>query len=213
MNKNKNAIEITSHCSRCGICCQKNSPSLHLDDLEKLQSGAIPKNQLITYRKGEWVYDNIIDQYIRLEQDMIKPIENTTNGFCTFYLPDQQSCLIYENRPLECQLQACYDPEPLKQRYETDRLQRRDIFPSNSAIWEFIEYHESKCSLSIFQHIVPFSDHHLSEKDISLFKEMIRFDYHFRFTLHKRIGLQNTEMNFILGRSVENLLKQLRVII
>ncbi|MBF0452364.1 MAG: YkgJ family cysteine cluster protein [Candidatus Magnetomorum sp.] len=209
-NLNRRIIN-SSPCRRCGTCCKKNSPSLHGIDSELIQSGAIPRNQLITYRKGEWINDNVAGQFIRLEQDIIKPIENKKDGYCTFYIVEDRSCGIYAHRPVECQTQNCYDPEPFIQMYAKNRLTRRDIFPSNSAYYEMIEYHESRCPLSELENIRPFSNMIVSEQAISTFKEMIRFEFHFRYTLHKRTGLQSSEMNFLLGRSVETILNHMQV--
>ena len=207
----KNSTINTAQCRRCGLCCQKNSPSLHLADLNEIQAGNIPKDHLITYRKGEWVNDNVAGQLIQLKQDMIKPIENNINGFCIFYIPNNQSCRIYDSRFLECKLQDCYNPDALKKVYSRDRLTRRDIFSLTSAAYEFIEYHESKCPLDELENLSPSSNHQLSEQQKSYFREIIRFEYHFRYTLHERTGLNTKEMNFLLGRPLETILKQMSI--
>jgi Fe-S-cluster containining protein len=188
-------------CNRCGTCCQKNSPALHLQDLNLIIDGHIAKNQLITYRKGEWIRDNVADTLIKLDQEIIKPVMKNA---CIFYLPENHSCAIYNNRPLECRIQLCSDPEPLKKMYQNNRLIRNDIFSAESPLLELIEYHEKNCPLNN----LPKSSKEIT-KDIQIeFKKLIQFEYHFRYTLFQQTGLQQSDMNFLLGRPIETLLQQ-----
>ncbi|KPA12902.1 protein belonging to Uncharacterized protein family UPF0153 [Candidatus Magnetomorum sp. HK-1] len=201
-----------NQCRRCGTCCQKNSPALHLADLELIKSGKIGRNHLITYRKGEWVNDNVAGTFIRLEQDLIKLVEKSDTS-CSFYQNKDQSCGIYDSRLEECKIQQCYDPEPFKKFYTKDRLTRSDIYPENSAFYELIKYHEKECPLDNLKYCDPHSKKTLPESIKHDFRESIRFEYHYRYTLFQRTGLQSTEMNFLLGRPLEMILKQMQVTI
>jgi len=204
-------IEIKKDsCSRCGTCCKKNSPSLHLKDLEIIKKGRIERSQLITYRKGELVYDNVADTFIILEQDLVK-LSEKADGSCYFYRNKEKLCGIYDSRPEECKIQLCTDPEPFKKIYKKDRITRRDIFPNNSAFYELIEYHEKECPLDNLKNFVPNSEKKLSKDNKNQLKECIRFEYHYRYTLFQRTGLQVAEMNFLLGRPLELILKQMKV--
>jgi len=188
-------------CSRCGTCCEKNSPALHQHDLSLITDGHIAKNQLITYRKGEWIYDNVADTLIKLDQEIIKPVMKNT---CIFYLPEKQSCKIYKNRPIECQIQLCSDPEPLKNVYQKKRLTRTDILSADSPLLELIEYHESNCSLKD----IPQSSKNITKGLKDQWQQMIQFEYHFRYTLFQQTGMQQADMTFLLGRPIELLLRQ-----
>jgi len=191
-------------CHRCGTCCQKNSPALHLEDLPLITDGHIAKNQLITYRKGEWIYDNVANTFIKLDQELIKPV---MKNYCIFYLHEDHSCAIYNNRPLECQIQLCSDPLPLKDMYQKNRLARQNILSSESPLLELIEYHEKNCTLSD----LPKSSKDLTNSIKLKLKSMIQFEYHFRFTLYQQTGLQQSDMIFLLGRPIEKLLQQARI--
>ncbi|ETR72512.1 MAG: hypothetical protein OMM_07475, partial [Candidatus Magnetoglobus multicellularis str. Araruama] len=157
-----------------------------------------------TYRKGEWLYDNVSDTHIKLTQDIIKPI---THLNCIFYQKELHSCAIYDYRPQECQIQLCTDPEPLKKMYKHNRLSRSDIYAHSNPLYELILFHENKCCLDD----LPQSSSDLTEKLHARFQEMIQFEYHFRFTLYQKTGMQANDMNFLLGRPVDQLLKQLGI--
>jgi len=188
-------------CNRCGTCCKKNSPALHLQDLSLITDRHIAKNQLITYRKGEWIYDNVAGTLIKLNQEILKPVMKNA---CIFYQPDNYSCAIYNNRPIECRILLCTDPEPLTKMYQNNRLSRNDIFAAESPLLELIEYHESNCPLNE----LPQSSKGLTKKIQEKLKKMIQFEYHFRYTLFKQTGMQQSDMNFLLGRPIEMLLRQ-----
>jgi len=191
-------------CQKCGTCCQKNSPALHLQDLPLITSGHIAKNQLITYRKGEWMYDNVAETLIQLDQEIIKP---AMKKYCIFYRHETRSCIIYNNRPLECQVQLCSDPAPLTKMYQKDRLTRQNILSPESPLLELIEYHEKNCSLRD----LPQSSKGLTNSIKKELKKMIQFEYHFRYTLYQQTGLQQSDMFFLLGRPIEFILKQSRL--
>jgi Fe-S-cluster containining protein len=191
-------------CQRCGKCCQENSPALHLQDLPLIKNGHIARNQLITYRKGEWIYDNVAGILIKLDHEIIKPAMKRN---CIFYLPDTCECAIYINRPLECRTQLCTDPAPFKKMYQNNRLSRKDIITANSPLLELIEYHESNCSLND----LPQSLKKVTATQQEKLNDMIQFEYHFRYTLFQQTGMQQSDMNFLLGRPVEKLLQQSEV--
>jgi Fe-S-cluster containining protein len=188
-------------CHRCGTCCQKNSPALHLQDLYLITDRHVAKNQLITYRKGEWVNDNVTSTLIKLDQEIIKPV---MNDHCIFYLPENHACAIYNNRPIECQIQLCSDPEPFKRMYNNNRLTRNDVFSPDSPLLELIEYHERHCPLTD----LPQSSDKLTKTIQDQLKQMIQFEYHFRYTLYQQTGMQQSDMFFLLGRPIETLLRQ-----
>jgi Fe-S-cluster containining protein len=188
-------------CHRCGTCCQKSSPALHLQDLPLILERHIAKNQLITYRKGEWVNDNVAGTLIQLDQEIVKPVMKKC---CIFYLPENHACTIYNNRPLECQVQLCSDPEPLKNIYLHNRLTRKDIFSADSPLIELIEYHEQNCSLAD----LPQSSKDLTKALKEKLVQTIKFEYHLRYTLYQQTGMQKSDMNFLLGRPIEMLMRQ-----
>jgi len=196
-----------SGCRRCGTCCKDNSPALHLIDLPLIKDQHILKNQLITYRKGEWLKNNVEDTFVCIEQDIVKPIAKQ-NG-CIFFDVEASACQIYENRPIECRLQICDAPELLQEMYEKDRITRRDIISKESPFTELICYHEEKCSLNFLENISPKSTYTLSEKTRVKILSMIQFEYHFRSTLYERVGLQTSDMDFLFGRSVEIITRQM----
>jgi Fe-S-cluster containining protein len=103
------------YCVRCGECCLHGSPSLHVEDLALIDNGILSPCDLYTVRKGERVKLTLEGQVGVAEQEVIKIKEKSKNGQCIFYREQSRECAIYEHRPLQCQLQACWDPEPLKQ--------------------------------------------------------------------------------------------------
>lgn len=67
-------------CRRCGTCCEKGGPSLHLADKPLVVDGQIPARCLFTLRKGERVRDNVAGTLVPLEREIVKIRGGTAAG-------------------------------------------------------------------------------------------------------------------------------------
>ena len=114
-------------CIRCGTCCQKGGPSLHLEDRALIEDGLIPAKYLFTIREGEPAYDNIKACIQLTETDIIKIKSRKNSQACIFFNPAAAECGIYENRPAECRALNCWDIADILNMYAKNRLSRKDL--------------------------------------------------------------------------------------
>ncbi len=137
--------QYKSECKRCGTCCIKGGPSLHLEDKGLLTSGHIKIEQLITIRRGEMAYLPLHDEPEPTTKELVKIGGKGKDWECTFLKRDEMLCTIYEHRPLECRLLECRDTSALESIAGQNSLTRADIIASDNPINEFIQFHEVNC--------------------------------------------------------------------
>ena len=133
-------------CRRCGTCCQKGGPGLHLEDRSLVESGRIPAGCLFTIRRGELARDNVKETLVPLTEEIIKIKGHAGSWACLFYDSNNRGCGIYTHRPLECRALNCRDTRRIEQVYQTTRMTRRDLLSGVDGPWDLIEDHEQRCS-------------------------------------------------------------------
>ena len=141
-------------CIRCGTCCKKGGPSLHLEDKKILLAGHIERESLITIRKGELAFSPISGRPEPIEKELIKISGKGKGWVCCFYDEKESSCTIYAHRPLECRLLKCWDTAQLLSVIGKDTLARVDILSEDDPIMRFIETHEQECSVRIAEDLI-----------------------------------------------------------
>jgi len=142
---NEDVDQTQSECKRCGTCCIKGGPSLHLEDKDLLTDGHIKLEHLVTIRKGEMAHFPLREEPEPITQEMIKVGGKGKDWECGFWDPDTKLCTIYEHRPLECRLLECWDTSELENVVGKNYLTRADIIAPDDSINEFIQFHELKC--------------------------------------------------------------------
>ena len=189
-------------CRRCGTCCLSGPPALHGADMELYSTAQVTKGHLVTFRRGEWVHDNVQDKVLCLDQEMIRIGSLPGSRTCIFYDHGQRACKIYDNRPLECRTFACWDPGGLRQIYAQDRIQRLDLIPARSALGQIIAEHEGMCSwpqaLQLLGPVKKNPDGVQAEE----LNRILKADHEVRRGLRERAGATEAELNFILGRDM-----------
>lgn len=127
-------------CRRCGTCCRKGGPALHLSDAELLEH--FPMSSLVCLRRGEPAFDPRNNGLGPLENELLK-IRGRDGGWaCMFYEEESAACGVYMNRPLECRSLSCADTEDIFSAMDTPTLTRKHVVPAGSALWACIEEHE-----------------------------------------------------------------------
>lgn len=196
------------NCKQCGTCCRKGGPALHRQDLELLRkSDGIDLNDLVTLRKGELAYDQPAGAVLPLEEEIIKVKGIDGEWTCTFFAPESNVCRIYQNRPLECQVLFCSDPEPLLEIYTKDRVKRADILPEGHPLIELISEHDAKCPMErvaeICSAIVEAEKpkDNLDEIRAELI-EMVSYDKNIRDLVAEKTGMPESAMEFFFGRTL-----------
>ncbi len=183
-------------CKRCGTCCRKGGPALHKQDLAILQQGAILPHQLVTFRKGEPAFDPGRSELISLPSDLIKIRGAGGIGCCIFFLPQENACSIYQDRPLECRMLKCWDTADIEALFLKDLLSRKDLFGGSDTIMELIAAHESAFPVDALLGL---------EKEA--LETAVREELRFRQKVMEGYGIQAETLDLILGRSIKSILE------
>ncbi len=202
-------------CARCGTCCEKGGPGLHLADRGLIESGAIPLRDLYTLREGELALDNVRGGLSPLAGDVIRIRERPGSSACFHHDPAAGGCRIYGSRPAECRALACWDTRRITALYDRDRLSRRDLLAGVSDLWELVAEHQRQCdprrAVALVaalgaggQSPAPASEPAPERRELS---EMIAYDGHLRQLAAERGRAPADAMDFLFGRPLEDALR------
>jgi len=194
-------------CQRCGECCIRGGPAIHEADAALILNGSIPLNQLYTIRPGERAYDNVNGGLFQVTTDIIKIISREGSQACVFYDDANNACRIYEKRPMECRLQACWDNAALQQAYTGDRLSRKEILVNSQWLRELIDAHEERCH---FEFIYPLVESR-EAGDMSAaaeLTEIVNYDAYFRDIAVSKGQVPADLLDFLLGRPLAEILQK-----
>ena len=204
--------EATSNpCLRCGTCCEKGGPSLHLADRSLVDDGQIPARCLITLRRGELVRDNVKGTLAPLSEEIIKIKGLAGRWTCRFYDQASRGCRIYDHRPLECRALNCQDTRRIEEIYQATRLTRKDLLSDMNGLWELIEDHEQRCSYAGLRARVEAGTHEgrLIQEEAIL--EILRLDVHVRQLAVEKGQLDSRMLDFIFGRPLADTIQQFAI--
>jgi len=209
MDKNTNFETDQTHCRRCGTCCCKGGPGLHLEDQKLVDSGKILLKDLMTFRQGEPVYDNVTGNIAPAVTDIIKIKSTNQNGSdCVYYAADRKGCCIYDDRPSECIALQCWDTRGIEGMYKSRRLTRRHLLANVEGLWDLVTHHQERCD---YGHVAELADRirqqrraEDAEKELL---ELIRLDQHLRELTLERVKLDPGMLEFLFGRSLSFTIK------
>lgn len=202
------AAEQTS-CNRCGNCCEKGGPALHLQDLELIRSGTIPISSLITVRKGELVHNPVTGKVQPASVEVVKLVGTGRTWNCCYY-DSQAGCTIYNNRPHACKLLKCWDNEALLAVVEKDTLDRLAILETDHPMVPIIQEHEGVCPCIGIGEVYD-KRGNLLEKQKQEIGRLVREDLRFRQRIIRDFDLKLSEELFFFGRPFFQLLQPLGV--
>ncbi len=120
-------------CTRCGQCCRKGGPLLHLEDLHLIEQENVLYSQLVALRTGELIHDPVLGKLQPLEQEVIKISGNNSSKYpwhCVLHKGD--GCALHPLRPLQCKILFCQDSSAVQNMYTKDRAMRKHIFKAFS---------------------------------------------------------------------------------
>lgn len=192
-------------CKRCGTCCKKGGPSFHLEDKFLIEKGSIPIKDLYTIRAGELALDNVQGELISVSTDIIKIKGKGDNWTCMYFDNTQNSCTIYENRPVECRVLNCQDTNAITKIYAKNRLIRKDLIGNVTGLWELIDDHQKKCCHKKLKEITDELKKTPDEKNKYLLMEMIKYDIHLREVVVEKTGVTSLMLDFLFGRQLSHL--------
>lgn len=199
------AREILPTCVRCGECCRKSSPTLHTEDLELLR-GAIPWNQVFTLRRGEPVRSPFEDKLIFLVEERIKIREKDGTGECVFFNGEADQCLIYDNRPIQCRAQSCWDETPARDLAKMPYLNRGDVFSEVELLLKLVAEHDRRCAFAELDKAFK----QLEETKGGSVEEVLQvlaFEDHYRRFFSEKLNIPQDTLDLVFGRSFGELVR------
>jgi Fe-S-cluster containining protein len=195
---NKESSNRRTSCIRCGECCLKASPTLHLEDIPLVRNGHIDKSNLYTIRVGELVLDNINDTLMETPHEMIKLRARKEGRGCSYYDEVTKLCSNHAYRPIQCKALACWDVSKFLQVHRRPKAVRKDII-TDTVLRGLIDRHEEKCSYKAVKQWVKRIE---SEGDSAIYKfmDLLKFDCSLRPFVSEKLGVESYQMDFVFGR-------------
>jgi len=191
-------------CIRCGECCRHSTPSLQREDIPLLLEGHIRKKDLFTVRRGETLWDNVLEEVHPAAEEIVKVRD--IDGGCAFYDDTQKACLIYEHRPSQCVALECWDSSKFMAVYATPKLSRDD-FVKEGVLRVLIREHDKRCAYEKLASLVQQIESK-GEAAVEQVVEVLKFDYHLRPFVCKKMGIDPDETDFFFGRPLLDTISQ-----
>lgn len=200
------ALKKKPQCRRCGTCCRKGGPSLHIEDKELVDKGKIALKNIFTIRKGEPVNDNIRGIIHTAQSDIIKIKGKNGSWECTFF--DNNNCKIYKHRPIECRALKCWDTREIKRIYLKGHLTRKDLVAEVKGLWDLVLEHNQRCSYEKIRIAADYAkkstDKTESDEEIL---DIIKYDSSIRSLVKERGKLDPEILDFLFGRPILKTIK------
>ncbi len=197
--------QIFSKCQRCGTCCKKGGPALHIEDKQIIDRGGIPLASLYTLRKGELARDNVTESLICLAAEIIKIKSLPDAAVCMYFNDADMSCSIYDNRPVECRTLECWNTAKIVAIYSENRLTRASVLEQVDWLKDLVQTHESECDLDRIQDLV--NDRESGDADAaSALMEMINYDFHLRNIVTEKGNIAPDMLDFLFGRPLNEII-------
>ncbi|MBP8645923.1 MAG: YkgJ family cysteine cluster protein [Syntrophobacteraceae bacterium] len=191
-------------CVRCGECCRRSTPSLHLADLELLREGKIPWEKLYTIRRGEPVRAPDEDKLFHLLDERVKIREKPGTSQCIFLDTESNLCGIYTDRPIQCRAQVCWDPTIAAQFADEPYLTRGDIFQGVELLPDLMAEHDRRCAFGKLREAFRrLEETHGQSVDEVL--ELLSYESHFRDFFSKQLSIPPDMLPLVFGRSFAHL--------
>jgi Fe-S-cluster containining protein len=192
----------STQCRRCGTCCRKGGPALHVEDQDLVEKGHIALGELLTFREGELVYDNVAGRIVAAATDIIKVTTASDHDRgCCFYEAGKSACAIYTCRPIECRSLQCWDPGKVMHIYSRDRLTRRHLLSKIIGLWDMVQEHQHRCDYGRLASLATALRQRPGDGDAqNQLMEMIRYDQGLREATMARTGYDTRILAFLFGR-------------
>jgi len=199
--------EIRTECTRCGTCCEKGGPALHLEDKPLVMAGRIHTRHLYTIRKGERVHDNVRGCLVPAVSDIIKIKGKRQSWECVFFQAGDKTCDIYEQRPQECRILKCWDTREIEATYQKTRLTRADLLADIAELWELIQLHEENCSHELISRAIQNLGGNAPRKASESIIAAVQYDQAIRRLVVEKGQVTDDMLDFLFGRPLTQTLK------
>jgi len=202
-----NSATHRSSCIRCGTCCKKGGPALHIEDRQIILDGHISIEHLITIRKGELAFTPEGEKLKPVQQEFVKVAGKGRGWECFFYDGEESSCTIYSHRPLECRVLKCWDTRGLLSITGKDLLSRSDILKPGDPFLKLIEDHEKRCSITEIEKLLAsLSEENDGAPSLKRMAKIVQDDLSIRSNALAEFTLPLAVELFLLGRPLFKIL-------
>jgi Fe-S-cluster containining protein len=191
-----------TQCRRCGTCCIKGGPALHLADKTLIDEGIIPANCLYTLRKGEMARDPFSDKPTELNIELIKVKGQSGKWTCTFFEIANTQCRIYIHRPAECRALQCWNTAEFAKAHKDEHLTRQHLLTGMAGLWDVIVDHEERCAYAKIKHWVAQLEGNQHQVMMQNIIEAVRYDKAIRNLIVEKGNLDPGMTDFLFGRSL-----------
>lgn len=194
-------------CLRCGDCCRTGSPALLASEADLVRRGGPLEGRVYTIRAGEPILDPRRDRPDLAREELIKPLE--PGGVCLFL--SGNGCGIYDHRPAQCRVQACWEETGEKEAFKGPFLHRGLALAGEKRKLDYALAHQKRCPSRT---LVPLAQAALGGDSTSLagLEEMVAFDLHIRLFAVNQGHLGKEELDLVLGRPLAAILEPLGLV-
>ncbi len=203
--RNQRESGLQDKCLRCGECCEKGGPALHVQDKALLETGGLKKGDLITLRKGEFAHNPLKDEILPIGSELVKIKGQGNTWCCLFYDKTSRGCKIYENRAYGCGVLKCWDPGESLKIIGKDTLSRLDIIEESDPLRETVVFHEEKCPVPDLTRFKPGEPP--GNTMLIYLEKLVKKDLDIRNEVLRKFDLSLAEELFYFGRPVFQILQ------
>jgi len=200
---------LEQSCRQCGTCCRGGGPALHLDDLQLVRSGKLPRERLITLRRGELAHNPLAGRLEPLADELVKIAGQPGSWECFFHRA-ADGCLIYRDRPQACRVLQCWDTEAISALVGKQTLTRRMILGEDSSWLPLIAEHEQLFPCEGLERLLA-DPGGINPNMRQGLARRADADLRFRMEVAARSGMPLCEELFLFGRPFFQLLQQLGI--
>lgn len=203
---------VKTECDKCGTCCEKGGPALHIQDRDLLTSGIIGFADMVAIRPGEMVLQLDSGKPETTEVELIKLQGREGQWCCRFLDPASRTCTIYEHRPQACRLQQCWDTGEVRKIAGQKLLSRFDLIAEDDPLLPLVRLHDQQCALpDMVQIAVSLEKADQRDRTLADLKGMVEKDLMFRTIAIDQFQLSLPLELFYLGRPLFQVLMPLGV--
>lgn len=187
-------------CRRCGVCCTKGGPALHVTDAALVSEGCLSAQDLFCIRRGEPAYDPRQGGMQPVARELIKIRGLHPSWTCAFFVANPAGCAIYGTRPLECRALSCTDPIALFAAMDTPYLTRWDLVDRNCALGGCIAEHEALFPVLPAVALAQAWADGAGDSACVELTDMVRREWHFRQAFADRVHARDEDIWPYFGR-------------
>ena len=133
--------------------------------------------------------------------------ESPKDRRCILYESSGKNCTRYDQRPVQCRTQECWNPAALEELWSRDKLTRRHFIEDDKELLELLEIHDHRCSPELLDGAIKKYWETGESSDLDPVIDMIRQDMVVRNFFLNNLGRKFEELDFLLGRPLAKIIE------